>query len=276
MASTTQGSRHFLAAIDGTDSADWRRPDGSNSHVHAFYRDFAVPETQKHYFDGPDTPGLQVPQIANTVLNWLLQAVGRQGPVVPHLHREPIGLFTSQTRLHVAPLEARIDQRDMCIAGAGEAPFVVSLVGHSRGGLIAITVARSLACHGVRVHFLGLYDAVDRAIQVDGERITNVDHTVHARRHPAMNSRSTFGNTGTESAGDYDQRFFLTSHGGIGGSPEMTPSGVTSDYACDIRGLSAGIEKALGGDRGRTCTGNALLADSYVRDAARRYGLPLR
>jgi hypothetical protein len=101
----------------------------------------------------------------------------------------------------------------------------INLVGHSRGGLIVILVAKKLhdnppPCTKGEVKFMGLYDAVDRYLWADGSVIPdNVDFVAHARRDPGVNSRPLFGNTGTSGGKVYVQQFFWVTHSGAGGDP---------------------------------------------------------
>jgi len=101
----------------------------------------------------------------------------------------------------------------------------INLVGHSRGGLIVILVAKKLhdnppPCTKGEIKFMGLYDAVDRYLWADGSVIPdNVDFVAHARRDPGVHSRPWFGNTGTSGGKVYMQQFFWVTHSGAGGDP---------------------------------------------------------
>lgn len=176
----------IVAGIDGTGSRTWRRPDGGNSHVYRFVH--ACPAryaADKRYWHGPDsTLGTDCPGILNQVVRWIMSRVGQGKSIV--------------------------------------------LVGHSRGGLVAICAARLLQTRGhYQVRFLGLYDAVDMQDGLEGDPISaNVDVASHARRSPDIGSRDFFGNCGTRPLPgvDYREAFFRTSHGGIGGCPELRAS----------------------------------------------------
>ncbi|MEZ5582820.1 MAG: hypothetical protein R3F37_08670 [Candidatus Competibacteraceae bacterium] len=77
---------------------------------------------------------------------------------------------------------------------------------------------------GYAVDAMFLFDAVDRAIPVNGYAISsNVKQVYHARRDPAAQSRQSFGNCGwareNSSRTGYEQRFFFCTHGAIGGMP---------------------------------------------------------
>lgn len=70
------------------------------------------------------------------------------------------------------------------------------------------------------MNYLGLYDAVDRAVGMDGSVIHNVDHVTHVIR--TGGSRVWFGNTGTEiddTVGDYQPYLVYGTHSAIGGDP---------------------------------------------------------
>jgi pimeloyl-ACP methyl ester carboxylesterase len=115
----------------------------------------------------------------------------------------------------------------------------VSIVGHSRGGFIAILVAKALA--GIsKVHFLGLYDAVDRCATADVE-IENAANVFHAVRSPWRLSRHYFGNTGrsdrTKVAFNYVEEMFYAAHGAIGG--DLPKNSTFNDMMDKINGPRA-------------------------------------
>jgi pimeloyl-ACP methyl ester carboxylesterase len=101
----------------------------------------------------------------------------------------------------------------------------IDLVGHSRGGLIAILIAKKLQnhpspCGTGTVRFMGLYDAVGMYLWTDPKVITgNVQYVAHARRDPADGSRTSWGNVGTSGGQNYKQQFFWATHSGMGGDP---------------------------------------------------------
>ncbi len=172
----------MLAAIDGTCSREWLKPDGSNSHVFKFYRDDVESWEAKRYFHGPLLNGGDVYLIAEAVMGFLRARLKRAG-------------------------------------GA------IDLVGHSRGGHIAILVAQRIQAEKLgTVRFLGLYDAVDRAVVGRIGKTWSIPDTVafcaHARRSRLTLNRLWFGNTGTSgTSGRYVEEFFYATHGAIGGDP---------------------------------------------------------
>lgn len=169
----------------------------------------------------------------------------------------------------------------------------VVIVGHSRGGLIATLLARMLS-PVVKVYFLGLYDAVDRQPCLDGMVVENVKYVFHARRHSDVGSRWYFSNTSTNYRSEHhEEQFFYTSHGGIGGSftPGHSDAGITADQSCsprpDTRIVAgrAGVQtidnrhlltRRLGRPIEQICAEGSQLADAFIRNGARRAGLPVQ
>jgi hypothetical protein len=105
----------------------------------------------------------------------------------------------------------------------------VFLGGYSRGAAGIVHVAYLLEDMHIDVDGMFLFDAVDRSVHIgDSLRAGNVDvvpanvrAVYHARRHPGGESRESFSNTATRAAtsGAYREAFFLTTHGGMGGTP---------------------------------------------------------
>jgi hypothetical protein len=241
----TPAPTDILAAIDGTGSAEWLASDGSNSHVYKFERDLGTRPEWKEHFHGPNTPGTNVGEITDQVCKYV------------------------KNRLSAAKNPR------------------LSLIGHSRGGLIAILAAKRLE---TPVHFLGLYDAVDRHFGPSGEIIpANVRVAYHARRDPSVQSRRYFGNCGTTHAlgkGEpyYFEKFFKTSHGGIGGDPEGAAqtegkhnaimTGVATVLAGPVAGIITHGSVSMTVDAA-TARRESLQADRWLREAAKKEGLPI-
>lgn len=98
----------------------------------------------------------------------------------------------------------------------------VFLAGYSRGGAAVIEAAHHLKVMKITVHGLFLFDAVDRSLTIDKTVIpSNVCFSRHAMRDPAGESRGSFGNCGTSKQGNVNAKAmtFLTTHGGMGGTP---------------------------------------------------------
>lgn len=109
----------------------------------------------------------------------------------------------------------------------------VLLTGYSRGAAIVVYVAQLLQEQGVPVAAMMLFDCVDRAIDIDAERIpTNVVDVLHVRRHWESGSRESFGNAGAlhSSPTRYRQNFFMGTHGAIGGCPWRPDGGAAHNH----------------------------------------------
>lgn len=146
----------------------------------------------------------------------------------------------------------------------------VVLVGHSRGGHMVTALAIRLGKYSVGdfqskmtmpggqttnppqlVHFLRLYDAVDRTYSIGGDTEVvppNVVNFAHAIRSPWVGSRTTFGNTATRAnksnvhLSNYSVTPFSATHGAIGGAvPHRCPS--TVEFASQFS--SIGVAKAI-------------------------------
>ena len=169
----------------------------------------------------------------------------------------------------------------------------VVIIGHSRGGLAATVLAKMLSPL-VKVYFLGLYDSVDRQPCLDGQTVENVHVVYHARRSPDMNSRWYFGNTSVQYKTDLPAReeFFETTHGGIGGDYIDDPRkvGFGTDTTCVPYGKEMivtadgnmveidrthPVAKKKGRPINQICEEGKRGADRFIREGARRFGLPI-
>jgi hypothetical protein len=169
----------------------------------------------------------------------------------------------------------------------------ITMVGHSRGGHAVIALARDIP---YRVNFLGLYDAVDMTVVLgDTSVIRNVNYAYHAMRAPYMDSRSSWGNTGTAiQDGQYFPVYFATSHGGIGGDAgDMEPTPIIGDESCVYRppnptAVSArtGMTYSTGARPTRLghsfpgifsmCQSQSLLVHQWMLERARERGIRFR
>lgn len=265
--------KYILAGIDGTGSRTWMETSGGSA-VRRFVTDFDPQGGAKRFFHGPDN-----------------QATGSDSEVIlAHVLAFIYEAYHAATGLQLpwgGPTDLPAGQRGRAIRETlqthADRVVKVVLVGHSRGGLIAILAARRLQAP---VAFLGLFDAVDRVWGLDGSTIQNVGVTYHALRHPGIESRPTFGNTGRASTGRYVERYFRTSHGGIGGAVETSPSGAFADHSCSIHfellelmrtgGPNLAVLTSPAGARASLCAAEARTAEEWMRDNARRHGLPFR
>ncbi len=262
----------IVLGIDGTDSKSWMKKDGSNSSVFKFVRDSSA--DYKAYFSGPNTFGTDDNKILEDCVrkfHAILQKINCGGRVVR-----------------------------------------VYLTGHSRGGLIAINLAKKIkAITGQYVTFAALYDAVDRDIDwfdvirlayspktgetpdsidnsggMTGVMIDAIKFTAHARRSMTVESRGWFGNTGTKSSLVYEQEFFDTSHGGMGGDPIYIPPKpgkwldmLSVDDSCSSNHHTL-PDESLRRNKSQTiyniqelCYHESKRADKWLRDKAREKGL---
>jgi pimeloyl-ACP methyl ester carboxylesterase len=160
----------------------------------------------------------------------------------------------------------------------------ISLVGHSRGGLIAVLAAEEFKRS---IHFLGLYDAVDRHMGRGAKWIPgNVLTVYHARRDPSVQSRVYFGNTATHwdpAKTSYLWKYFRATHGGIGGDPhggenEQVDNAILTGLATVAGGPAQGLQTW----QSIACTIDLATdiregkgADRFIRDGARDAGLPI-
>jgi hypothetical protein len=313
---------YIVVGIDGTSSASWRKPDGSNSHVFKFVRDFQTGAmgVDKLFLDGPNNviqgrDSEPILQKALDFINHRLQTLfPRQLGLTTAHPIHPLDMFDVNSCTQTESFrEQREDGYGLLPTPTQLSPRVpvqvnasmlahqplstdqirIVIVGHSRGGLVATVLAHMLSPL-VRVYFVGLYDAVDREPCLDGATIDNVKVVFHARRSPDVGSRSYFGNTATlHKVEHYEESFFYTSHGGIGGGLVTDPKEVDTfgDDSCvarpDTRIINGGkagpivvdnrhpLTKRFGKPIELICTQGSDDADSFIRNGARRFGLPI-
>jgi hypothetical protein len=311
---------YIVVGIDGTSSASWRKPDGSNSHVFQFVRDFqsGAMGVDKLFLDGPNNmiQGRDSEPILQKALDFITHRLQtlfprQMGLTTAHPIR-PLDMFDvnscmqadsfeEQHKYGLLPTPAQIIPRIPVQVNANmlaHQPLStdqvrIVIVGHSRGGLIATVLAHMLS-PVVRVYFVGLYDAVDREPCLDGTTIDNVKIVFHARRSPDVGSRWYFSNTATRhNVEHYEESFFFTSHGGIGGGLVTDPKevGTFDDDSCvarpDTRVIDAGkagpvvvdnrhlLTKRFGKPIEQICLQGSNDADAFIRNGARRFGLPI-
>ncbi len=227
----TDPSGLVLVVIDGTGSKGWSvHADGTDpktgrrkSHSHNFYVDYPLdPGESKFFFHGPCN-----------------EATGSD---TDDIYRAALSKLAGV--LNKNPREE------------------INIVGHSRGGYIAMELARYLQSKGYRVNFLGLYDAVDMAPGFgEAETIpSNVDHAAHAMGNPRLKSRWYF-NTADHGAEDKTKmkscniETFWATHGGMGGAP----------WAGDQpKGTAKSVDEDV-----------ALLVDEWMRKHAQGAGIPM-
>ncbi len=131
----------------------------------------------------------------------------------------------------------------------------VFLTGFSRGGAAVVNACHQLKRKGIPVHCLMLFDAVDRARIGDTDEIPdNVSWAFHARRDPKAGSREMFGNCGTSAAPAvlYYEKFFLCTHGAVGGTPwdKVGKSGYIEELTSKQKAGIVAAGTAMGGVSG--------------------------
>ncbi|HEX2629426.1 MAG TPA: hypothetical protein VHM26_10445 [Chitinophagaceae bacterium] len=265
--------KYIVVGIDGTSSAEWRKPDGSNSHVFRFVHDFhyGAMGIDKLFLDGPSdvVMGRATEPILQRALDFVTHRIYTLFPEVRSRNMRPLDMFDVNSckqaqyyqqhsygmeGYYIPPSEIRVplkvDAQMLANQPLSTDQLRVIIVGHSRGGLAATVLARMLSPL-VRVYFLGLYDSVDRQPCLDGSTIENVKIVYHARRHPETGSRGSFSNTSTRHTGTehYVESFFYTSHGGVGGYfvSNARDVGMFGDFSCTARPDTRVVPTGRGG-----------------------------
>lgn len=262
---------NILVAIDGTDSgldekgnSGWRKGDGSNSSVYKFYQDFKTPNGYKKYFDGPSEKFT-----GQDSIDVYVNAFGFLTDAFIAAQRE--------LRIQLSSIKEWNVQKAEVLKN-----IQICLIGHSRGGLIAIEIAKKFPLK--RTYFMGLYDAVDRQPFFDGSVISNVDIVYHAMRNPDTFSRSLFSNTGTNVSADvtkHQTKTFFTSHSGIGGDSDFYFSELTDmsliQYGATRMTDTVIVKTSTFFNRPKESVFKAesIRADSWIRDGAQNAGLPV-
>ena len=100
----------------------------------------------------------------------------------------------------------------------------IFMAGYSRGGAAVIEACQQMNDRGIPVQGPLLFDAVDRSYTVERTETvpSNVRYCRHAIRQANSGSRQSFGNCGLLAARGVDwvtPKEFLTTHGGMGGTP---------------------------------------------------------
>lgn len=268
--------KYIVACIDGTGSHEWRNTDGSNSHVYRFYNTI---NADRAYWNGPGElsggevfgrgSGATVTGVSSWINKKIISLV--KDPKIT----KKIGGFSSAEayKFRKKFLSLNSEEKKAKRAQFQDAIRVV-LVGHSRGGLIAICAAKEII---LPIYWMGLYDAVDMHPTLEANVIHNVDHTAHALRSPSLGSRKSWGNCGRRSSGNYIEKIFHTSHGGVGGDPVLDPEGFTSDYTCKEGSLRDNISSYSDSVPriSKNCVIEASQAHLWMLSHARSKGLPI-
>lgn len=243
---------NLLIAIDGTESARYSR-----RWIEEFYNSFMVQSENgdlsinKYYNPGPYTYSLGERNCREIYLNcmiWLSKAIilhyshfikkkHTKNLNIINQHQKAIqnvdewsGLPTLENLvLDIKNLFDKFDNRFEIEQYVNE-KVQINIVGHSRGGHVAIALNNNLPFN---IHFLGLLDPVDwdRSLKVDTDTIKdkykNIYHAVRNSEFEKISSQyrgTTFTTSFTTRIwfgkdGINTNKIYNTSHGGMGGSP---------------------------------------------------------
>lgn len=178
--------KYIVVGIDGTGSEEWMKSDGSNSYVYRFCKTFNSNFTMmpKH-LHGPDSLGTQSLSIGIKAFSIIYEEF----------------------------------QRLVKYSIYSEDKIRIVLVGHSRGGAIAAWVANKLKTINIQVYFIGLYDAVNWSTLNNTDVIKNSEWVFHALNGFSRSRISFLRTARSNTLGYYQEKVFITTHGGIGGDP---------------------------------------------------------
>jgi hypothetical protein len=303
--------KYIVVGIDGTGSREWMNKDGSNSSTFRFIRDvhYGAMDIDRKWFHGPSNviTGSDNEPILIEALDFIYNRISTLFPAMRTRQIKPLEMFDVNSCMQN---NERTTQNMMESHGYYQKPRVpvtnieqsmknqplttddvrIVLIGHSRGGL-AVTVLARMLSPLVKVYFMGLYDSVDRENCLDGMNVENVKYVAHARRHPDVGSRLYFGNTSLKYVGvtEHEERFFYTSHGGIGGSfitnkKEVSRFGDSScvptitvpvdDQEVEVINNPVLVSK-FKKKMDQVCADGSRDADLFIREQAKKFGVPV-
>lgn len=313
---TASPVKYIVVGIDGTGSGSWRKHDGSNSHIFQFVRDFqyGAMGIDKQFFDGPSdsVAGRESEAILQKALDFIMHRLSVLFPQMRNGNIHALSMYdvnscmqaSEQTTMgymngysyftsYTTRLPIQVNAQMLANQPFHNNQVRIVLAGHSRGGLVVTSLARMLS-PVVQVYFMALYDSVDRQPCLDGAVVENVKYVFHARRHPDVNSRNVFSNTSTQYKSEFhEERFFYTSHGGIGGSFVTNTAELSSfgDDSCIVKPDTITITDGMGYPTtinninpltkrfhkpiDQICAEGSDEADRFIREGARRFGLPI-
>jgi hypothetical protein len=304
--------KYIVVGVDGTGSDSWMKSDGSNSNTFRFVRDvqYGTMQIDRRWFHGPSNKitGSDAEQILQQSLDFIYHRLGTLFPASRARQVRPLDMYDvnschQQAAYHKHGMMAEYGMYEplrlptqVTRQMLNEQPLSVNdvrivLIGHSRGGLVVANLARMLS-PVIKVYFMGLYDSVDRQPCLDGMKVENVKYVAHARRHPEVHSRGSFSNTSLTYIGvDHaEEQYFYTSHGGIGGSfvTDRAEVGFAGDSSCVPTVLQSqgrlgtrevinnpALTKKLGKPMNEICAAGSDEADRFMRNQARKYGVPV-
>lgn len=304
--------KYIVVGIDGTGSRSWMAKDGSNSNTFKFIRDvhYGTMEIDRRWYHGPSNvvTGSDSEPVLQNALDFIYHRLATLFPVLSAKKIKPMDMYDVNSCMQNQELQQQNSMDSFFNYQPVRTPLTVNpamlrnqpltindvrivLIGHSRGGLVVTNIARMLSPL-VQVYFMGLYDSVDREGCLDAMKVENVKYVAHARRNPEVGSRSYFGNTSLKYIGveHAEERFFYTSHGGIGGSfvTNKNEVGTFGDSSClanityrteDGQTFDAvnnpALVKKLGKTMDKICATGSSDADQFIRDQAKKYGIPV-
>jgi hypothetical protein len=300
--------KYIVVGIDGTGSREWMSKDGSNSSTYRFIRDvqYGSMDIDRRWYHGPSNviTGSDSEPILQEALDFIYQRISTLFPAVRTRSIKPLEMFDVNSCMqnqerqnmmesqgyHVSRVPVTVTQPMLKNQPLTTDDVRIVLIGHSRGGLVTTAIARMLS-PVVKVYFMGLYDSVDREGCLDGMDVVNVKIVAHARRHPDVKSRTYFKNTSLNYSDveQKEERFFHTSHGGMGGSfitnpKEVSTFGDSSCLATITTQTRAGqieminnpaLVQKLGKKMDVICTEGSSEADKFIRAQALKYGIPI-
>ena len=237
-------TKYILVAIDGTGSATWFERQGGASYTHEFYQLFGrclSPSLyERTYFAGPDREmfGWDAGPDILRAYRFIKRSIEKLLPIKA-VTMADVKLELARLNKRNTPDNVRRVRRDLIAERKEErrkkaknfSALRIVLVGHSRGGAMAIEIARRLKSDQIPVYFMGLYDPVDRSPMIESSWIVNTRYTFRAVR-TLLSSRWYFGNTGGFTFDSVATRGYRTSHGGTGGDVHEFPQGAKDDYSC--------------------------------------------
>ncbi len=298
---------YILVAIDGTSSSDIVETSGT-THTHMFYQDFPTLNNFKKYIHGPGAMhlykhggilgvagGASCNSKIQQTISFVEDAVSKLYKLKYSREKNWQEWYNHHSNKTFPFIElSPRDRKNLRVFFKDK--IRICLVGHSRGGMIAIEAARHMP---LPVYFMGLYDAVNMSPNhTDNNKIHNVDYTYHAmrdrtlirsrqNRHPwtkyipsvqtqAYHLFTEWGNCGTESSGNLYKKTFYTSHGGINGTAEFWSSGFTSEDVCFNNTQRAKKHKEYYYiDTSALCEDEGLAADQFIRSGAKKVGISM-
>jgi hypothetical protein len=300
--------KYIVVGIDGTGSREWMSKDGSNSSTYKFIRDvhYGAMDIDRRWYHGPSNvvTGSDSEPILQEALDFIYQRIGTLFPNVRNRSIKPLEMFDVNSCMqnqerqnmlenqgyHVSRVPVTVTQPMLKNQPLTTDDVRIVLIGHSRGGLVTTAIARMLS-PVVKVYFMGLYDSVDREGCLDGMDVVNVKIVAHARRNPEVKSRSYFKNTSLNYSDveQKEERYFYTSHGGIGGSFITNPKEIStfSDSSClatitsqtragRIESINnPALVQKLGKKMDEVCAEGSSEADKFIRGQAMKYGIPI-